>query len=129
MYSRVGGGAAVARVIDDFYEQVLVDGELAPYFQGVDMTGQRRHLAAMVSQVMGGPREYSGRELSDAHAHLGVTDAAFDKVAGYLVDALSSNGVPQDIIDQLAATVLSLRDQVVSVPAGPRDGGAAAQNG
>ena len=114
MYDRVGGAPAVGAVVDDFYRRVLADDKLAGYFDGVDMPGQRRHLAALISQVMGGPRQYTGRELAEAHAPLGVTDEAFDRVAGHLGGALSDNQVPPDISAALGSTVESLRDQVVT---------------
>ena len=36
-YEVVGGGPAVSAVVNDFYERVLSDPQLAPYFEGVDL--------------------------------------------------------------------------------------------
>jgi truncated hemoglobin YjbI len=33
-YDLVGGGPAVGAVVNDFYERVLRDPQLAPYFEG-----------------------------------------------------------------------------------------------
>jgi len=37
IYRDIGGREAGEAVVDDFYERVLADGRLAPYFDGMDM--------------------------------------------------------------------------------------------
>ena len=37
LYERIGGEATVARMMDSFYERVLADPELAPFFAGVSL--------------------------------------------------------------------------------------------
>src|SRR5438552_2795339 len=77
LYERLGGGAAIRSVVDRFYQLVLADDELRPYFAGTDLTALRRHQALFVSQVTGGPAAYAGRDMAVAHAGLGIDDAAF----------------------------------------------------
>ncbi len=42
LYQRLGGEAAVNAAVDIFYEAIVADAELAPFFEGVDMAKQRR---------------------------------------------------------------------------------------
>ena len=121
-YEAIGGGTAVKRVVERFYQLVLADGELAPYFGGVDMRRLKRHQAQLVTTVLGGPGGYEGRDLGAAHAALGITDAHFDRVVGHLGDALGEAGVAGDLVARLAQAVGEARDQVVTV----RDGAAGA---
>ena len=37
-YERIGGAPAVSAVVNRFYEAVLADPALAPYFTGVEMS-------------------------------------------------------------------------------------------
>jgi hemoglobin len=53
-YDMVGGGPAVSAVVNDFYERVLSDPQLAPYFEGVDLARLKRHQVLLISQVLGG---------------------------------------------------------------------------
>ena len=46
-YEAIGGGPAVRMVVDDFYQRVLADPELAHYFNGIDMTRLKRHQALL----------------------------------------------------------------------------------
>src|SRR3954467_10542141 len=111
-YARLGGSDPVRVVVQRFYERVLADPALAPYFEGVDMTIQRRHFALLVVQLLGGPSEYDGRELGEAHRGLHVTDDAFDKVVAHLVAALQEADVPADIIGAIGQTATDVRTTI-----------------
>ncbi|HEY6743198.1 MAG TPA: group 1 truncated hemoglobin [Lapillicoccus sp.] len=113
-YERIGGGAAVSAVVGRFYAAVLADPALAPYFDGVEMTALRRHQVLLISQVMGGPVEYDGRELAQAHAGHNITDEAYDKVVDHLVAALKEAGVDDDVIGRLGQLVAGLRADIVT---------------
>lgn len=116
-YDAIGGGPAVTVVVDRFYQLVLADPQLVAFFEGVDMARLKRHQAALVSQVLGGPVEYEGRELKLAHANLGIAADDFSAVVGHLVTALTETGVPSDIIGRAGAAVLATEPDVVEVPA------------
>ncbi|MEK8105347.1 group 1 truncated hemoglobin [Micromonospora sp. M12] len=60
-YDRIGGASSVKAAVELFYDKVLADPVSAAYFTDVDMAGQRRHLALMLTMVLGGPNEYTGR--------------------------------------------------------------------
>ena len=113
-YERIGGAPAVSAVVNRFYEAVLADPALAPYFTGVEMSGLRRHQVLIISQVLGGPAEYDGRELADAHAGHNITDEAFDKVVAHLVTTLKDAGVDDDIIGRVGQVVVGLRADIVT---------------
>lgn len=116
-YERVGGGAAIGSVVDRFYELVLGDQRLATFFTDTDLPRLKRHQVLLVSQVMGGPAEYEGGELREAHAGIDVTDADFGLVVSYLAQALHEAGVEQEIVDRVGATLAATRDDVVGTAA------------
>lgn len=60
LFERIGGAAAVTAAVDRFYERVLADPELRDFFTGVSMSRLKGHQFAFISQVLGGPRRYSG---------------------------------------------------------------------
>src|SRR5215470_8514444 len=93
LYEKLGEEAAIAKVVDGFYERVLADGSLAPFFDGVDMPALRRHQAAFLGAATGGPQPYTGPDLAAAHAGRGITDEHFDRVAEHLAAALANAGV------------------------------------
>jgi hemoglobin len=112
-YARLGGSEPIRQVVQAFYERVLADPNLAHYFVGVDMPTQRRHFALLVGQLLGGPSEYQGRELGEAHRGLHITDEDYDRVVAHLVATLNQAGVPDDIIATLGATATDVRPTIV----------------
>lgn len=125
-YQRIGGGPAVKAAVEKFYELVLADPELRGFFVNdsnggsgtVNLVELRRHLAALLASVLGGPDTYSGRDLATAHQGLGITGAHFDLVADYLEATLLLLHIPRDIVSSTMATVGGLRGTVIGSAAG-----------
>jgi hemoglobin len=116
-YDRVGGAPTIRAVVDRFYDLVLADGELAGYFTGLDLARIKRHQVLLLSQVLGGPVTYDGRDLADAHRHLRVSGAHYDRVGQYLTGLLWKSDVDTDIIFRVADTLAAVRPQIVAAPA------------
>jgi hemoglobin len=120
IFTAIGGAPAVALAVDGFYARALADELLAPSFDGVDLTRQKRHMRAFLAGAIGGPDVYAGRDLRAAHAHLRITDAAFDRVVEHLVATLTALSVPAPFIAAIGAKVAPLRAQVVTRAAAPQ---------
>ena len=114
LYDKLGGEATIKAVVDEFYKRVLGNPQLKPVFEGTDMGGLKRHQALFISQALGGPKQYDGRDMKAAHAGLGITDEQFDAVATHLVATLNHFKVDQADIDTIVGVVAPLKDQVVS---------------
>ncbi len=114
-YERVGGGPAVRAVVERFYELVLSDERLAGFFAGTDMSALKRHQALLIAQVMGGPADYDGHDLRQAHAGLGVGRGDFALVVTLLGQALSEAGVDDDVIERVRDVLAGTEDDIVVV--------------
>jgi len=114
IYGMIGGEAALAPAVDDFYDRVLADPELRGFFAGANMTRLKGRQVEFLAAALGGPLPYTGPSLRDAHRGRGIEQKHFDLVAGHLVAALDAAGVPYEIIDQIAGLIIPLADQIVS---------------
>jgi len=62
------------------------------------------NLAAFLVMVYGGPKNYGGRSMEDAHAGLNITSDQYDYfITEVVVPALAENGVPADDISNCFA--------------------------
>ncbi|MEV0005209.1 group 1 truncated hemoglobin [Micromonospora sp. NPDC050980] len=113
-YERIGGAAAVRAAVELFYGKVLADGDLAGYFAGVDMAEQRRHMALMLAVVLGGPNEYAGRGLAEAHQPSDVAGAHYARVGEHLTATFVELGAPAEVIADVQVVLGQVREQVVS---------------
>ena len=116
-YDRIGGGRAVSAVVDNFYERVLADSQLVSFFTGVDMSRLKRHQVLLISQALGGPAEYDGRELHAAHAGLDISPDDFSRVVDHLVATLQDAGVEPDIIGRVGEVLGGTKDDIVGAEA------------
>ena len=116
IFERIGGSESVAAAVDLLYERLLGDPALRPYFDDTDMRRLKTHMRAFLATALGGPDVYSGRDMHSAHAHLHVTDDAFDRVVDHLVSTLDALGVPDDVIEAIGGKLAPLRTQIVTEP-------------
>ena len=114
IYESIGGAAALATVVDDFYVRVLADPQLAGFFAGANMPKLKGRQVEFFAAALGGPDLYQGASMQKAHAGRGISQADFDKVAVHLTAALAAAGVPPATIAQIAAAITPLADDIVS---------------
>jgi len=114
LFAKLGGEGAIRVTVDAFYERVLSDPDLAPYFTDVDMAKLRRHQFEMIAAATGGPVTYTGREMTAAHAGKNISSADFDKVVGHLVATLQSLGVDDESIGEVGAALVPLKPEIVA---------------
>jgi hemoglobin len=116
LYERLGGETAVEAAVVRFYEKVLADAALAPFFAHLDMGAQIKKQIAFMTMAFGGPHAYSGRDLTTAHAALvknGLSDVHFDLIAQHLGDTLAELEVAQDVITEVLSVVGGTRASVL----------------
>ncbi len=94
IFERNGGFATVRKVVSTFYDYVLEDEVMAPYFAGIDMRRQIDHQSKFISTVMGGPGSYSDDHLQRVHARLGITHEAFVVMSSLLKEAMEDHDMP-----------------------------------
>jgi len=92
LFERLGGEEAIVAAVDGFYERVMADDVTRPFFVGLDMPAQTRKQVAFMAWAFGGPSQFKGRSLREAHAKLvadkGLSDVHFDAVARHLKETL-----------------------------------------
>jgi hemoglobin len=117
LYEQLGGEAAVNAAVDIFYRKVLSDHRINRFFDNTDIEKQAAKQKAFLTMAFGGPNNYSGVDMRQAHDHLvkklGLDDSHFDAVMEDLTATLVELNVPQNLIDQVAAIAESTRNDVL----------------
>ena len=117
LYERIGGQGAIMAAVDRFYGKVLADELTRPFFDALDMQAQTKKQIAFMTWALGGPAEYRGRDLTQAHAALvrdkGLGDVHFDAIAKHLEATLLELGVARELIDEALGIVGGTRAQVL----------------
>ena len=113
LYRALGGTNGIAKVVDAALVEIHGDLRINVFFEKTDMADLRRLLIEQLCAATGGPCEYTGRSMEEAHSGLNLTDADFDAFVEDLVRAMDSQEVPKDLQKQLLGLLGPMRPQVV----------------
>ena len=118
LYDRVGGDKTMEVAVDLFYRKVLQDDFVAPFFEDVDMEGQRLKQKSFLSMAFGGPYQYSGLDLRKVHGRLvhdmGLTDAHFDHLLKILKDTMQELHIPAKETEKMMGVLETMRDDILN---------------
>lgn len=117
LYKRIGGYDAIAATVDNFLERYDNDPELMPFNGGLNTAESRRirqHFVDYLCERTGGPCLYLGRNMTETHEGLAITDALFDRVMQHLDDALTDVGILGTAKQELLAMLSAVRPQTVT---------------
>jgi hemoglobin len=124
LYDRLGGVFAIAAVIDHFSDQLLKNAKVVnanPELKEWHTETFQRRLPGLkflrtlwVCAQAGGPFQYTGQELDDAHFHLHVTSGVFDEVAAELSRSLDHFMVPAREKEEVLAAFAAHKGEVTT---------------
>jgi hemoglobin len=119
LYERLGGVYAIATVVDDFINRIMVDPRLNANprvdeaHHRVSPAGFKYLVTEMVCWATGGPQQYTGRSMRDSHEHLLITAAEWEAFLDDFQLTLDKFGVSQAEQAELKAIVASTREDIV----------------
>lgn len=116
LYERIGGEAAIMAAVGIFYQKVLDDDLTRPFFADLDMDKQTQKQIAFMTWALGGPTEYKGRDLREAHAPLverGLAEPHFAAVVRHLKSTLEEIGIAPADVNEALAIVSGTKGQVL----------------
>jgi hemoglobin len=118
VFAKIGGESAVDAAVDIFYRKVLSDNSISNFFETTDMDAQRAKQKAFLTMAFGGPNNYTGQDMRNAHAPLvakGLNESHFGAVAGHLQATLEELGVPAELVGEVMAIAASTHDDVLGL--------------
>lgn len=114
LFERLGGFGTLSKIVLAFYDRVLDDDVLAPYFADVDMRRLIDHQTKFVAYLMGGPASYTDEHLRLAHQHLGIDSAAFERMTIVLRETLEDFGMAERDVNTVMGQVIQRRPIIVA---------------
>lgn len=116
LYERLGGDVALQAAVASFYEKLMADPSVAPFFADVAMDAQVKKMIGFMRMAMGGPHDYTGKDLRTAHLRLvkrGLDDSHFDAIVDHFEATLVELGVEEDLVAQALELVASTHGDVL----------------
>jgi hemoglobin len=118
LYERLGGITAISAVVDQFLANVVGDNVINARFAPTVADPFRTQLLRnnLIDQICagaGGPCQYKGKTMLEAHTGMLITEAEFNALVGDLVAALNQFNVPQKEKDELLAILGPMKSDIV----------------
>lgn len=122
LYTRLGEMEGIEKVVDDFVGRAMADSKVNFTRQGKQRTWVadtesvaklKKHLAQFISMATGGPGEYQGRGMQEAHQGLEITDKEFSALIEDLRTSLKKAGVGPQEQEELLSVAESTRGAIV----------------
>ena len=114
VYDQVGGFVSVRKIILEFYNRVLDEDELIPYFKTIDMERQIDHQTKFISMLLGGPASFTDKHLEHVHKQMSIQNDHFDLVKDILEETLEDFDFSEEHISFLTGEFEKRRNLIVS---------------
>lgn len=125
LYERLGGLYPIASIVDEFFDLIWVNDvlnanpETKAARDQVPMPGLKFHVTSLICKVTGGPCNYTGRTIKEAHSLLNIKEREWQALLADFRRVLNSYEVPQREQKELIAIMVSLKKDIVG-PAGQK---------
>lgn len=114
LLENIGGADALSLIVDQWYERVLADVMLQPFFESVNMEWLKKKVSHFL-EVLLVERHYElGGKLQEAHASLDIQMAHFNAFIGHLNMALDELEIQEEYIEDIIDLVLETKEDILS---------------
>jgi hemoglobin len=122
LYERLGGQPAIEAVANGLVDRILADKRVNKWFEHASSSPEntksyKAKLTSFICMSVGGPCQYTGRDMVAAHRGRGVTNEAFNAVAEDLSAQLDQLKVPAKEKSEVMQLVGSLKPSIVQTGA------------
>ena len=116
LYERLGGAAGISDLVVEFYERVLHDPQLAPFFQHVSIEHLRAMQIEFFTVATGGAPTETAYSLRNAHAGRAIGAHEYELFVEHLVATLEPRLDDPTDLDIVLQHVDRERDVIVEHP-------------
>ena len=116
LYDRLGGHDGIRAVVDDFYDRLVADEEIGPFFEGSDIELLRRTQADFLCEAAGGPETYDAAPIREAHLHVPFTPEHIQRAVELLEESLDAFDVPEEDAQKVVNAVAAYEADLLADP-------------
>lgn len=113
LYERVGGEPTIEKLVTAFYQRVLSDPLLSPFFAKTEIPRLKRMQKAFFSLALGGPEPSEQISMVDAHRGRGIERKHLTRFTEHLVETLAEMGIDEEDSKEIYARIARYSDEVI----------------
>lgn len=116
LYDRLGGSHGIRAVVDEFYDKLLADEELGPFFEDANMERLRKTQTDFLSEAAGGPETYDGPPVREAHVEVPFEPAHIDRAIELLEETLASFDIQEEDAERVINAIQAYEEELLATP-------------
>lgn len=113
LYRDLGGEAGVSAFVEEAIVRWVDNPRIAHLFADKDLINLHTQLVSQICFESGGPCEYSGRTMEEAHRDMNIDEGQFNALVEDLIDAMEAKQVPIGAQNRLLAQLAPMRHQIM----------------
>lgn len=113
LYERLGGRERIEQITEDVWLNHISNPDVSPRYAESDAEAVKGRVTEFVCWGTGGPEDYEGKTMLDAHRTMNITHREFMAVIDDVMRALEKNDVGAAEQNELLGLLFSLKDQVI----------------
>ena len=113
LYERLGGIENIERIVYRTIANHLRNPDVAHFFADVDIVDLTSHVSAFFAAGTGGPNNYTGRDMTSAHAGRNMSSDEFDSAIADVLKSCEQSGIGEPELGEVKAILFSLKPAVM----------------
>lgn len=113
LYQRLGGYEGIRKIAEDVWAQHISNPAVKARYANSDGEEITRLVTEFVCWGTGGPENYTGKTMYEAHKTMNINEREFLAVVDDVMFALKENNVGAQETNELLGMLFSLKDEVL----------------
>ena len=113
LFQDLGGREGIARFVGAAVAKAHNDPRIKSLFEDADDENLKSQLGDQICALSGGPCEYEGLDMVEAHSGMEITEAEFDIFVEFVIDAMEESGISHSARNRLLALLAPMREDVI----------------
>ncbi|MGR4068596.1 group 1 truncated hemoglobin [Halomonas sp. LR3S48] len=120
LYERLGGEVGIASLVEDIVEAHMqnpkIQARFLPYRDDLEyLETVKGHLRQFLTFGGGGPGEYHGKSMLEAHRGMNISEAEYMAAIDDILAVLDKHGVDPQTRQEMLGIAYSLKDEIMHV--------------
>ena len=116
LFEKYGGFSTISKVVLTFYDRMIEDDDVGPFFDDVELPKLIDHQTKFISSLMGGPASFTDTHIARAHQHMTIEHHHFDRLKAIVTETLTDFSVEPEDIDVILQGFEARRALLVDKP-------------
>ena len=112
VYKQFGEQAGLVALMDLFMSKLVADPRTRRFFENADQVAVKKHLVEQFCVILGGPCNYTGRDMRTAHKGFDIDRGQFNALVELLQQSMSERGIPFRAQNKLLAKLAPMHRDI-----------------